>query len=249
MMPEAARLAVGLLTVVPVGTVRAVDRELFVRAMPWVLPVGALLGVGAALVLVAAERIGLDPLTASILAVGSLAALTRGLHLDGLADTADGLGSRRPAEQALAVMRASDIGPFGVVVLVLVLLLQVAALGDASWPGLVVAVVVGRLSILVCCSGGIPAARADGLGVLVAGSVSRPLLIVAVAVVTTGAAAGTGWAGVLAVLIGLTVTVVLVRHCVRRLGGITGDVIGAAVELSTTGALLLFASTAANGAS
>jgi adenosylcobinamide-GDP ribazoletransferase len=240
-MADAVRLAVGLLTVVPVGTIRVADRELATRALRWVLPVGAFLGAAAALVFVAADRAGLSTVTASVLAVASLAALSRGLHLDGLADTADGLGSRRPPTQALAVMRASDIGPFGVIVLVLVLLLQVATLSEASWRGLVVAVVVGRLSILVCCSRGVPAARVDGLGALVAGAVSPPLLIAAIAVVGTAAAAGTGWAGVLAVLLGLTITVVLVRHCVRRLGGITGDVIGAAVELSTTLALLVFA--------
>ncbi|GAA3105764.1 hypothetical protein GCM10020254_59560 [Streptomyces goshikiensis] len=64
------------------------------------------------------------------------AALTRGLHLDGLADTADGLGSAKPAEDALRIMKQSDIGPFGVVTLLLVLLIQAAALADVyadSW--------------------------------------------------------------------------------------------------------------------
>ena len=58
------------------------------------------------------------------------AALTRGLHLDGLADTADGLGSGKPAEDALRIMKQSDIGPFGVITLVFALLAQVAALAE-----------------------------------------------------------------------------------------------------------------------
>jgi adenosylcobinamide-GDP ribazoletransferase len=239
---DSLRFAVGLLSVLPAGHVTTVDRTLASRAMRWVLPIGVVLGVIAALVLAAAERLGLAPLTASILAVASLAALTRGLHLDGLADTADGLGSRQPAEQALAVMRASDIGPFGVTTLVFVLLLQVAALSETSWPAVVVSVVIGRLSILVCCSRGVPAARSDGLGALVANTVSRVHLALAVAVVTAGAGFAVGWvAGPLAVGLSLVISAVLVRHCVHRLGGITGDVIGAAVELATTTALLVVA--------
>jgi adenosylcobinamide-GDP ribazoletransferase len=235
------RFAVGLLSVLPAGPVDAVDRDLAGRALRWVLPIAAILGGIGALVLVAAERLDLAPLTASALAIASLAMLTRGLHLDGLADTADGLGSRRPAEQALAVMRASDIGPFGVSVLVLVLLLQVTALAETSWQALIIAVTVGRLSILVCCSRGLSSARDVGLGALVAGTVSGWHLVIASAVVMGAAALLVGWVGALAVGLGLALTAVLVRHCVRRLGGITGDVIGAAVELSTTQALLVLA--------
>ena len=83
----------------------------------------------------AARTLGAGPLTASGLAVGSLALLTRGLHLDGLADLADGLASGKPAPAALDIMRRSDIGPLGVVTLVLTLLLQVAALSQAESAG------------------------------------------------------------------------------------------------------------------
>src|SRR4029077_20144908 len=85
-------------------------------AMAWA-PVGSpLLGVLAAAVLLMADHpLGDPPLTASGLAVGSLALLTRGLHLDGLADLADGLASGKPAPAALDIMRRSDIGPPGVV--------------------------------------------------------------------------------------------------------------------------------------
>ena len=67
--------------------------------------------------------------------MAALALLTRGLHLDGLADLADGLGSGQPAATALDIMRRSDIGPFGTVTLVLVLLTQVAALAHAEAEG------------------------------------------------------------------------------------------------------------------
>ncbi|HET9901990.1 MAG TPA: adenosylcobinamide-GDP ribazoletransferase [Actinomycetes bacterium] len=240
-MTAGLRLAVGLLTAVPVGDVGAVDREVAKRALWWFVPVGAALGAAGSVVLVLAERLGLSSLTAAALAFASLAILTRGLHLDGLADTADGLGSRRSADRALAVMRASDIGPFGVAALVLVLFIQVTSLAEASWRALLVAVVIGRLSILVCCSRRVPAARTDGLGVLVAGTASWPLLVITACVVAGGAFLAVGWVGLVALLLALVAAALLVWHSVHRLGGITGDVIGAAVELTTTLALLVMA--------
>jgi adenosylcobinamide-GDP ribazoletransferase len=240
-MTAALRLAVGLLTAVPVGDVGAVDREKAKRALWWFVPVGAALGAAASVVLVLAERLGLSALTAAALALASLAVLTRGLHLDGLADTADGLGSRRPADRALAVMRASDIGPFGVAALVLVLLIQVTSLAEASWRALLVAVVIGRLGILVCCARGVPAARTDGLGVLVAGTASWPLIVLTALVVAGGALLGVGWVGLVALLLALGAAGGLVWRCMQRLGGITGDVMGASVELTTTLALLVMA--------
>src|SRR4030088_2467025 len=91
-------------------------------AMAWAPAVGLLLGAVAAAVLYVCDHLlHTGSFVAAALAVGSLAVLPRGLHLDGLADLADGLGSRRPADQALDIMRRSDIGPFGVVTLVLTL--------------------------------------------------------------------------------------------------------------------------------
>ncbi|NEE30554.1 adenosylcobinamide-GDP ribazoletransferase, partial [Streptomyces sp. SID7982] len=78
---------------------------------------------------------GSGPLLAAVASVAVPAALTRGLHLDGLADTADGLGSGKPAEDALRIMKQSDIGPFGVITLLLVLLAQVAVLFELYGEG------------------------------------------------------------------------------------------------------------------
>src|SRR3982075_4623765 len=124
------RLAVTLLTAIPLNGGRgggsAPPRRAAAAAMTWAPVVGLLLGAAAAAVLELAARWGrTGPLLAAVLAVAALALLTRGLHLDGLADLADGLGSRRPAGQALASMKRSDIGPFGVVTLVLTLGVQV----------------------------------------------------------------------------------------------------------------------------
>src|SRR5215472_10950118 len=199
------RLSVTLLTVIPwrgpgnetaTGGDTAPPRAAAAAAMAWAPAVGLLLGVIASAVLLLADHpLGAGPLTASGRAVGSLALLTLGLHLDGLADLPDGLASGKPAPAALDIMRRSDIGPLGVVTLVLTLLLQVAALSQAESAGhgrrpaaLIAAVVTGRLALTWACRRGVPAARPDGLGVLVAGSV-RPVVPAVATAVTLAAAA------------------------------------------------------------
>lgn len=259
------RLSVTLLTVIPVSGGRrpagcAPRPAAVAAAMAWAPAVGLLLGVLASAVLLAADRpLGAGPLTAAGLAVASLALLTRGLHLDGLADLADGLASGKPAPLALDIMRRSDIGPLGTVTLVLTLLIQVAALSHAESAGpgrgtaaLIAAVVTGRLALTWACRHGVPAARPDGLGALVAGSVrpavpaavSAAVVAAAAAAVTVSAAAAgppLGWTLPLAVLGGLAAAAAVQRHAVRRLGGITGDVLGALAEIAATVTLVVAA--------
>lgn len=247
---DGLRLAVSLLTVVPVRAGR-VDRDTARWAMMLAPVAGLLVGAVAAAVLVVSGRLGFGSLLAAALAVGATAVLTRGLHLDGLADLADGLGSGKPADDALAIMKKSDIGPFGVVTLVLTLAVQVAAIAEAPVAAVVVAGMTGRLAVTWACRTRVRAARPEGLGALVAGTVcSRD----AVAAVLVTAAAGALTAltgpdggvydalrGALAVLAGLAASAALLRHAVRRLGGVTGDVLGALVETAATGALLVMA--------
>ncbi|HEY6295251.1 MAG TPA: adenosylcobinamide-GDP ribazoletransferase [Streptosporangiaceae bacterium] len=255
------RLSATLLTVFPVGgRGTAPDRRTAGAAMAWAPGVGLLLGVTAAAVLLAAGHpLGLGPLTAAVLAVAALALLTRGLHLDGLADLADGLGSGKPAGAALDVMRRSDIGPLGTVTVVLTLLIQVAALSQAESSGdgrgpaaLIAAVITGRLAITWACRRGVPAARPDGLGALVAGTV-RPAIAAAITLGTLAAAVAAvvisvvvlgeplGWTLPVAVAAGLAAAFALERHAVRRLGGITGDVLGALAEVAAAVALVVAA--------
>ncbi len=127
--------------------------------LPWAPVVGVVLGAGAAAVAWAGSAV--SPLVGAVLAVSVLALATRGLHLDGLADTADGLGPLRGRERALEVMRSGDVGPFGVATLVLTLLLQVACLAqlltlDGGWLALWAAVVAARLAMSRC---GLPGVR------------------------------------------------------------------------------------------
>ncbi|MEU8120297.1 adenosylcobinamide-GDP ribazoletransferase, partial [Spirillospora sp. NPDC049024] len=195
-MTAGLRLAVTLLTVVPLRTGR-VDRDAARSAMLLAPAAGLVPGGAAALVLLAGEALGLSRLLAAALAVAATAAATRALHLDGLADLADGLGSGRPAAEALAVMKRSDIGPFGVVTLLLALLVQAAALASAPDPAVaaLVAAVTGRLALPWACRTGVPSARPGGLGALVAGTVPARAAFAATAVVLAAAAAAGAAAG------------------------------------------------------
>ena len=246
---SAWRLAVGTLTVIPVRPPTVVDRQVAGRAM-LLAPVAVLpLAVLAAVLGRLAALTGWPSLLSGLVVVATLALGTRALHLDGLADTVDGLGSGRDRRRALEVMRRGDVGPMGVVVLILVLGAQ-AATGAAltrSWPDavlLAVLIVASRSSLLIACRASIPAARPDGLGSVVAGSVRSTAALgcgVAVAVVVIGTAVAVGrpwWAGVTAVVVAALISYAIVRLATRRLGGITGDVLGAGVELSLVTLLL-----------
>jgi adenosylcobinamide-GDP ribazoletransferase len=233
-----ARLAVTTLTVLPVRGGR-VDRAAAAWAMGLAPAVGALLGGILAALHWALRSMAAPPLVAAAVTVAAAALLTRGMHLDGLADTVDALGSYRRGDAALEIMKKPDIGPFGVAAIALALLIQVAAISGET--KIILAWVTGRLAITVACSRGVPAARPEGLGALVAGTVPRPVTaLVAAAVVATAAAATPGrpWQGPAAVVASLAVVLALLRHCVRRFRGMTGDVLGAVVEVGTTTALV-----------
>lgn len=252
-----ARMALGTFTVFPVRAGR-LDRRVAGWAMVWAPVLGALLGglTGAAAVL--GTAVGLSAALAAVLAVGLGALLTRGLHLDGLADLADGLGSARPAEGALEVMRRSDIGPFGVITLVVVLAAQALALGQlaqasavAALTGAAVAGAAGRLAVTLACTPSVPPARPEGLGAFVAGTVRlRGALLAAVPVALVCLA---GWAHApefalacaLAAAAGLLAAGLVLRRTVRRLGGVTGDVLGALSETAVTTALVVAAAASA----
>jgi adenosylcobinamide-GDP ribazoletransferase len=253
-MREAACLAVGTLTRWPVPAPARVDAATARAAMllaPWVgVALGALAGALAWLGL----RAGLSATLVAALVVAALAYATRGLHLDGLADTADGLGSGGGAERALEVMRRGDVGPFGVSTLVLVLAVQVAALAQVLtlWgpPPAVAAVAAARLVLPVLCRRGVAAARPNGLGAAVSGTVGWPALtadlLVAAGFATVGLAltGGPVWSGAAMVLAASAIGAGVGHLAVRRLGGITGDVLGSAVELALAGALLVLAAIA-----
>jgi adenosylcobinamide-GDP ribazoletransferase len=244
-------LALSWLTVLPVRT-GAPDARTAASALRWAPVVGALVGAATGAVLVGLAALGVPPLVAGLLAVGFAGLATRGMHLDGLADTADGLGCYGPPERALAVMRDGGAGPFAVVTLLVVVGAQAAALatlaaaatsgaGTAGWviAGTALAAAAGRAAFAWVARRGVPAARPGGLGATVAGS--QPWWLGALWWVVLAACgfALSGPRGALAIGLGVAVVVVLSWHTARRFGGMTGDVLGAASELATTTALVV----------
>ena len=241
---DSLRMAVGTLTALPVPAPRVIDRRVAGRAM-LLAPVAAVpLAAPAGLVMWGADAAGLPRLAAAGLAVGAVALGNRGLHLDGLADTADGLGASYDRERALEIMRRGDSGPTGVAALVLVLIVQCGALAAAGAVAGVVAVIAGRCVLSLCCARGVPSARPEGLGATVAGSVGIPWaagVFVVAAGLSSLAPGYTWWRGPVAVALGYLVAGLLLWRCTRRLGGITGDVLGACVEAATAATLVALA--------
>ena len=239
-----------LLTAVPVPSRVAASTR---GVLPWAPLIGLLLGGAATGAAVLGTR-WISPLAGAVLAVTVLALLTRGLHLDGLADTADGLGSLRGRDRALEVMHRGDVGPFGVVTLVLTLLLQVACAAallaaDDGWLPLWAAVLVARLALARTGLPGVAVATGSSLGRAVADTVPRAWLAAAVLAcggLMAGAALLVGdpadalrlLAAAAAALLGAEG---LHRRATARLGGTTGDVMGAMGEVATTAFLLVAA--------
>jgi len=250
------RLSVGTLTIIPVGslpcTTPAVGRWAMLLAPVAALPVGLL----AAAVALLGALADLPSLVTAALVCAALGWGTRAMHWDGLADTADGLAAGWDRERALSVMRRGDAGPVAVGVLVLVLVLDVAGLApvvNRPWGWLLVGfvVVAARASCSLTCSRHVPAAREDGLGAVVAGTVPTPgtvasAVLAAALLVASGRLVGVPWwLGVGAAGVGFGAVWILVRTCRRVLGGVTGDVMGAGIEVALCGMVVVMSSGAA----
>jgi adenosylcobinamide-GDP ribazoletransferase len=252
---RAVRTALSWMTVLPVGTgadaEETPDRAVGGAVMSALPVVGIVVGAAAAALAFGVSFTDLPTALIGVLVVVLTAALTRGMHLDGLADTADGLGCYGPPERIAEVMRSGTVGPFGVATLVLTLGVQAAGstglVGESRWYELAFAIALGRLGAVVGTRRSISPAHPNGFGALVAGTqrLSIPVwgLLAAVATVPIGLR-DNGFdaaAVVQALVVVLAVVVfawVFTRHCARRMGGLNGDVLGATIELGVALALV-----------
>jgi adenosylcobinamide-GDP ribazoletransferase len=240
-MPGASALAaVSFLTRVPVG--RRVEATDVARGALFFPVVGAAIG-GATAGIALLAHLALSPLLAAALGVAAATLLTGALHLDALADTADALGGAT-RERRLEIMRDSRLGSFGAAALVLDVLIKLAAIAQLVTAGkaLVALVAAGALSrgASVGVAGRLPYARASGTGGVLGGASSWTAMFVACAI-AVGAFRLDG-AIVLGCVAALVVALALAYR--RWLGGVTGDTLGAAIELSETLALVVSAALA-----
>lgn len=204
--------------------------------------VGLVLGICYALAAwILVSVLGMRALTAALLLILPLL-LTGGLHADGFMDTADGVFSGRERERKLEIMKDSRVGSFGVVAFVLLMFLQFALLLDMSPPLLVpvffVMPIIGRMAMVLAVSC-FPYARADGMGKTFADMADRRT--VAIAVVTTSVLViPIGLLATLALVLGMVFALLFCRRMTAILGGVTGDVYGAATVLTETIVLAVF---------
>ena len=225
--------AVAFLTRIPVGRLAEVDAAAVRRSAPLFPLVGGAIGaLGGGVVDLAAGP--LPPLAAAALGLGVVALVTGGLHLDALADTADGLGGTTK-ERRLEIMRDHAIGSFGAVALVVVLVFQASLLASESsaWSALAAAATCGRWAALPPAAF-LPAARTEGTALSSLSAASVALGLLAACIVAVGVRGVDGLAAVAAAALTALLLGAFFR---RRLGGVTGDTLGATSELAQAAAL------------
>jgi adenosylcobinamide-GDP ribazoletransferase len=234
------RSALAFLTVLPVAGVEGRPGERLGRA--YFPAIGAVVGLAAAAVFVLLGSFT-TPLVAAVASVTTLALLTGALHLDGLADSADGLFGGGDVARRLEVMRDPRLGSFGTVAVVLVLVGDVAALASMSAgrgvAALVIAGALSRLAMLAVITL-VPYVRLSGLGIA-AGDASHRGFDLALGAALAAVACLLDWPRALVALCLVAITATAVAALARRrLGGATGDVYGATAELCLLAALVAF---------
>jgi adenosylcobinamide-GDP ribazoletransferase len=236
--------ALAFLTRLPIGKLVVCDASDVARSAGWF----PLVGISLGLVYSVAAFLLKDHLPLGVVAVLLVildALLTGALHADGLADTADGFGGGKNREDILRIMRDHSIGSYGGVALVALVAFKVTAyaalLNRSDWtPAVILIPALGRWSMLLLTAA-LPYARLsesviDGMG--------KRSLLWGTAVILSALAASASLRAWIALGAVVVVSVIFGLYCRRRIGGITGDTLGANLQLSESAALLAFLWTA-----
>jgi adenosylcobinamide-GDP ribazoletransferase len=235
--------AMRFLTIAPVpGTWGTAEDEL-ARSVPWFPIVGVLLGAGAAALtwlLTSAALVAVPHMVVAAVTVIVLLGFSGCLHIDGLADTADGFLSSRSRERVLEIMKDSHTGAMGVVAIVCVLLLKFASLASLAspaslsaaelWPAVLLMPLAGRCAIVVQMAL-LPYARSSGLGTIFYRGSQRWAAVWAMAVLAAVAWGILGWRGLIVWAACIVVAAVFSAYVYRKIGGATGDTLGAVCEI------------------
>jgi adenosylcobinamide-GDP ribazoletransferase len=237
-------LAIGLLTRVPMPHPVGAMPEGLARAQRAFSLIGAMIGLVVGLADRCLLAAGVPSLAAAALALGASAALTGALHEDGLADVGDGFGGGRDRATKLSIMRDSRLGTYGMIVLLVGFVARASALASLPLatiiPALIVAHALGRAVIPVLAAS-MPFARDDGLGK----SAGRPDKASAITAVIIGAVIAllclTATQTLLAIVIAAAGAAAIAALAWRQIGGITGDVFGAAEQVVEAAVLVMLA--------
>jgi len=234
--------AVGFLTRLPMSRGVGWEEGRMLRASRYFAAVGALIGLAGGLVWWLAGQVAPAGIAAG-LGLAAMMLLTGALHEDGLADCADGLGGGQSGEGALEIMRDSRVGTYGALALILSVGLRWAALAALApiWGVLALAISggIGR-AMMVPATALVGYARAEGLGRSVAGGAGPVDLLVALGTALVLAVIG-GWPGLVALALALAVTGRFLFFLTRRIGGYTGDGLGAMAQLGEITVIVVLA--------
>lgn len=204
------------------------------RSMAWFPIAGLIIGLCAAMVYGATQMLGVPDLVSALAGVAALAGFSGFLHLDGVADMADGFFSSRPRERILEIMRDSRIGTMGVIGVFMVLAFKWAAIVSLppaiGWRVLVLAPIVGRASQIITMHY-MPYARSEGgLASIFLAHCSRQTVLIVIVIVTLSAVLLGGAKGMMAVCVSGIFGFYFNFRCLRKIGGMTGDTLGAISE-------------------
>jgi adenosylcobinamide-GDP ribazoletransferase len=224
--------AVQFLTILPLPRGACPDGRALGGSLPFFPLVG--LGIGAAVAAIDRGAVLLFPAgVTSVLAVILLIAASGGLHLDGLADTADGFFSSRPRERVLEIMRDSRTGPMGVAAIVCLIALKISLIASIPAPArawvLILTPVAGRCALLIHMVL-LPYLRPEGLARIFHANRSRGHALWALAFALAAGGLAGGWAGIVAGGVSVAMALLFTAYVRRRIGGLTGDTLGAACE-------------------
>lgn len=231
--------ALSFLTVLPLPGVELDDDDIG-GALPWFSLVGIIIGgatVGAVWVLLTF----LPPWPVGTMAVIIMIACSGGLHMDGLADTADAFFSARPRERMLEIMRDSRIGTMGVIAIVVVFMLKLSCLTELSsgqfFLALLVAPVAGR-SAMVFNVSLLPYVRDTGLAKLFFEKKERWHMLITIWILFVVCGTLMGLFGLIVATTSCVASAAWGIYCLRKIGGATGDTLGACCEVAETVAIL-----------
>jgi adenosylcobinamide-GDP ribazoletransferase len=226
--------AVRFLTIVPLPAGESGEETHLSRSVPFFPVIGLLIGLGVATLDAALFHL-FPPFLTSVFVVIVLIAVSGGLHLDGLADTADGIFSSRPPEQMLEIMRDSRTGPMGVAALVCVIALKIAAIGSIEvgrrWAALLMVPLAGRCALVILLIL-LPYARSEGgLATVFQKNKSTLQAIWAIVLLALVGWLSAGSAGLVMAAVSIAGILLFAGFIYARIGGTTGDTLGAACEI------------------